>query len=42
MGYDAIKFELIEWLTNMEDGETIDYLKISGTLMFRRTIGGRI
>ncbi|MCK9639777.1 MAG: hypothetical protein M0R39_07680 [Prolixibacteraceae bacterium] len=28
MGYDAIKFELIEWLTNLEDGETVDYLKI--------------
>jgi hypothetical protein len=28
MGYDAIKSELIEWLTKLEDGETIEYLKI--------------
>ena len=28
MGHEAIKLELIEWLTKLEDGETIDYLKI--------------
>lgn len=28
MGYDAIKLELIEWLTKLEDGETLDYLKV--------------
>ena len=28
MGHDAIKLELIEWLTKLEDGETIEYLKI--------------
>lgn len=28
MGHDAIKLELIEWLTKLEDNETIEYLKI--------------
>lgn len=28
MGHDAIKLELIEWLSKLEDVETIDYLKI--------------
>ncbi|HEX7583509.1 MAG TPA: hypothetical protein VF373_02375 [Prolixibacteraceae bacterium] len=28
MGHDAIKLELIEWLTKLEDDETINYLKI--------------
>lgn len=28
MGYEAIKLELIEWLTQLEDPETIEYLKI--------------
>ena len=28
MGYDAIKLELIEWLTKLNDNETIEYLKI--------------
>ena len=28
MGHEAIKLELIEWLTKLEDDETIDYLKI--------------
>ena len=28
MGHEAIKLELIEWLTKLEDEETIDYLKI--------------
>jgi len=28
MGHDAIKLELIEWLTKLEDNETIQYLKI--------------
>jgi hypothetical protein len=28
MGRDAIKLELIEWLTKLEDDETINYLKI--------------
>ncbi len=28
MGHDAIKLELIEWLTKLEDDETIEYLKI--------------
>lgn len=28
MGHEAIKLELIEWLTKLEDSETIEYLKI--------------
>ena len=28
MGYDAIKLELIEWVTHLEDDETLHYLKI--------------
>jgi len=28
MGHDAIKLELIEWLTKLEDDNTIEYLKI--------------
>lgn len=28
MGYDATKLELIEWLSRLEDEETIEYLKI--------------
>jgi hypothetical protein len=28
MTYDAIKLELIEWLKKLEDGETIEYLKV--------------
>ena len=28
MGHDAIKLELIEWLTRLEDEDTIQYLKI--------------
>jgi len=28
MGYEAAKLELIEWLSKLEDPETIDYLKI--------------
>ena len=28
MGHDAIKLELIEWLSNLEDEETINYLKV--------------
>lgn len=28
MGHDAIKLELIEWLTKLEDEETIHYLKV--------------
>ena len=28
MGHDALKLELIQWLTRLEDGETLDYLKI--------------
>ena len=28
MGHDEIKLELIEWLTKLEDDETIQYLKI--------------
>lgn len=27
MGYEALKLELIEWLTKLEDKETIEYLK---------------
>lgn len=27
MGFETIKLELIEWLTNMEDEATIEYLK---------------
>jgi len=27
MGYEALKLELIEWLTKLEDSETIEYLK---------------
>jgi hypothetical protein len=28
MGHEAIKSELIEWLTKLDDRETIEYLKI--------------
>ncbi len=28
MGHEAIKLELIEWLTKLDDKETIEYLKI--------------
>jgi len=28
MGHDAIKLELIEWLTKLENNDTIEYLKI--------------
>jgi hypothetical protein len=28
MGHEAIKLELIDWLTNLEDDETLDYLKV--------------
>ena len=28
MGHDAIKLELIQWLTKLEDSETLDYLKM--------------
>ncbi len=28
MGHDAMKLELIEWLTKLEDDETIEYLKL--------------
>lgn len=28
MGHDAIKLELIEWLTRLEDDDTIEYLKL--------------
>jgi hypothetical protein len=28
MGLEAVKLELIEWLSKLEDQETIDYLKI--------------
>jgi len=28
MGHNAIKLELIKWLTKLEDDETIEYLKL--------------
>ena len=28
MGHDALKLELIEWLTHLDDDDTITYLKI--------------
>ena len=28
MGHDAIKLELMQWLTKIEDRETLEYLKI--------------
>ncbi len=28
MGHEAIKLELIEWLTHLDDDDTISYLKI--------------
>jgi len=28
MGYETIKLELIEWLTKLQDTNTIEYLKI--------------
>jgi hypothetical protein len=28
MGHDALKLELIEWLTKLNDDETLDFLKI--------------
>jgi len=28
MGHETIKLELIEWLTKLEDDETLEYLKV--------------
>lgn len=28
MGHEAVKLELIEWLTKLDDNETIEYLKL--------------
>ena len=28
MGHEAIKLELIQWLTKLEDDETLNYLKV--------------
>ena len=28
MGHEAVKLELIEWLTKLDDDETIQYLKV--------------
>ena len=28
MGHEAIKLELIQWLTKLDDNETLDYLKV--------------
>jgi len=28
MGHDAIKLELINWLTRLEDDDTLEYLKV--------------
>ncbi len=28
MGHEAIKLELIEWLTKLDDNETLEYLKV--------------
>jgi len=28
MGHEAIKLEIIEWLTKLEDTDTLEYLKI--------------
>ena len=28
MGHETIKLELIEWMTKLDDDETIDYLKL--------------
>ena len=28
MGNEAVKLELMEWLSNLEDGDTIEYLRI--------------
>ncbi len=28
MGHESLKLELIEWLTKLEDDETIHYLKV--------------
>lgn len=28
MGIKAVKLELIEWLANLEDSETLEYLKL--------------
>lgn len=28
MGYDALKLELIEWLSALDDEDTIEYLKV--------------
>jgi hypothetical protein len=28
MGHEAIKLELIEWLTKLNDNETLDFLKV--------------
>ncbi len=32
MGREAIKLELIEWLSRLEDDETIQYLKVVGSV----------
>jgi hypothetical protein len=28
MGIEAVKLELLEWLANLEDSETLEYLKL--------------
>jgi hypothetical protein len=28
MGIEAVKLELIQWLANLEDSETLEYLKL--------------
>lgn len=28
MGHEAVKLELLEWLTNLEDEETLEYIKV--------------
>jgi hypothetical protein len=30
MGHEALKLELIEWLSGLEDEDTIEYLKVVG------------
>lgn len=37
MGHDAIKLELIQWLSKLEDDETLDYLKLVKDSMNTRT-----
>ena len=42
MGNDAIKIELIQWLSKLEDNETLDFLKLVKDSNTPQRIGGTI